>query len=270
MSPADALAELLHRVAAAGGTPACFSGRELAAWPTLSVDQFKATGLLVKGPPADTVTCPGCEEDCTMLVEVAITCSGGARAFVMCDKRDDVGRVAVAANELEQWICSPERVADTLARLLGIRRSDGDAAGRRWDVGVLKGTKHSAHVVLGIEGVLRLATAGHNLPVADVLELGDKGLILERRALLRCVDSPLAGGGEVESAEQRRERLKARVNQERSKGTKAFLQVVAAEEGFTVSRLKQLIYEKPEPANKWAAMLAPTGRTNPRKSKPKT
>ncbi len=87
-----------------------------------------------------------------MPVEVATTASGNLRAFVVCDQRDDVARVAVARDLLEQWACSPERVADVLARLLGTRRSDGDAAGGRWDMGVLKGTKHSAHVVLGIEG----------------------------------------------------------------------------------------------------------------------
>ena len=266
MNPADALADLLARVAAADGAAAMFSERELAVWPATAVGLLKAEKLLVKGSPADVVTCPGCEEDCTMPVESAITPGGQLRAFVMCDKRDDVGRVPVDVDMLEQWGCSPERVADALARLLGIRRREGDAAAARWTVGVLKGAKHSAHVVLGIGRGMELSIAGHTLALADVLELSDKGLVLDRRALVLCVDAPVAGGGDVESAKQRRERLIARVNQERVKDTKAFLKVVAEEEGISVPRLKQLVYDKPEPTNKWTAILP---KTSSKKAKPK-
>lgn len=194
MKPADALADLLARVAAADGAAAMFSERELGEWPAAAVSLLKAEKLLVRGPPADAVTCPGCEEDCTMPVESAITPGGQLRAFVMCDKRDDVGRVPLATDLIEQWHCSPERLADVLARLLGIRRSEGDAAAARWTVGVLKGVKHSAHVVLGIGRGMQLSIAGHTLALADVLELGDKGLALDRRALVRCVDNPTVDG----------------------------------------------------------------------------
>lgn len=268
MKSEDALMELLHRVAAAGGALALFSGRELADWPAAPLGQLKAAGLLFKAPPADTITCPGCEEDCTMPVEV-VSQSGTARAFMFCDKRDDVGRVTVPVDLLEQWACSPERLANGLAALLGIRRGTDDLAASRWEVGLLKGAKHSAHVVLGIDRDMQLGLAGHAVALADVLDLGEEGLSVDRRALVRCVDNPVAGGGETESAEQRRERLKVRVAQERAKGTRAFLKVVAEEEGFTASRLKQLIYEKPESANKWMAMLPTAGRASPKKSKAK-
>lgn len=266
MTPADALADLLARVAAADGAATMVSERELAEWPASAVGLLKAEKLLVMGAPADAVTCPGCEEDCTMPVESAITPGGKLRAFVTCDKRDDVGRVPVATDLLVQWGCSPERLADALSRMLGIRRSEGDAAANRWSVGVLKGAKHSANVVLDTGRGMQLSIAGYTLALADVLELGDKGLALDRRALVRCVDAPVAGGGDMESAEQRRERLIARVNQERAKGTRGFLKVVAEEEGFGVSRLKQIIYDKPEPANKYLAILP---KTSLKKAKPK-
>lgn len=77
----------------------------------------------------------------------------------------------------------------------------------------------------------------------------------------------LSESDEQELPEKRRERLKVRVNQERAKGTKAFLKVVAAEEGISIPRLKQLVYEKPEPANKWTAILP---KTSSKKAKPKS
>ena len=245
MSPADVLPAVLDRLAAAAGEAAQFSERELAEWPAAAWARHTPGGLRVRGQPADTLTCPGCEEDCIMPVEVATTASGTLRAFVVCDKRDDVARVAVARDLLEQWTCSPEQVADVLARLLDIRRSGSDSTARRWDVGLLKGTKQNgAHVVLGIENELRLTIAGHSLPVADVLELGEKGLSIERRALLRCVDNPVAAAGGQESAEQRRERLRKRRNELKASGVRNFNQVLAEEEGISPERIKQLLKEE--------------------------
>ncbi len=250
MKPADVLPAVLDRLAAAAGDVAQFSERELAEWPPAALAQLKAEGLLVKGPPADTLTCPGCEEDCLMPVEIVTTTSGTLRAFMVCDKRDDVARVAVARDLLEQWTCSPERVADVLARLLGTRRSSGDATALRWDVGALKGTQNSAHVVLGIERTLQLNIAGHCLLVADVLELGEKGLILERRALVRCVDAPVAAAGDTLSRKQRIERLRTRRNELRASGVRSFNKALAEEEGCSVSLIKQLLVEK-KPAKNW-------------------
>jgi len=264
MTGADALAGLLNRVAAGGGEPAHFAERELAEWPAAAVAGLKAASLLVKGAPADVVTCPGCEEDCAMPVETATTASGKLRAFVVCDRRDDVARVEVPRDLLEQWTCSPERVADVLARRLDTRRS-GDGAAGRWDVGMLKGAKLSAHVVLGIEGGLRLTIAGHSLALADVLELGDKGLTVDRRALVRCVDNPVGAAGDEESAERRRKRLLARVREEKAKGTRGFLKKVAAEERITDGRLKQIIYaKKPKPAGIWPGLASTSKKTKPK------
>ncbi len=267
MNPADVLPAVLDRLAAAAGEVALFSERELAEWPAAALARLKAESLLVKGPPADTLTCPGCEEDCLMPVEFATTASGTLRAFVVCDKHDDVARVAIARDLLEQWTSSPERVADVLAQLLSIRRSGSDATARRWDVGVLKGAKGSAHVVLGIENELRLTTAGHSLPVVDVLELGDKGLIVERRALLRCVDNPVAAAGGQESAEQRRERLRKRRNELKALGVRNFNKVLAEEEGISVSAIKQLLQEKKQPET-WLDGNLTTKRAIQKKPKP--
>lgn len=267
MNFADALPTLLDRLAAAAGEVALFSERELAEWPAAALSRIKAEGLLVKGPPADTLTCPGCEEDCTMPVEIATTSNGTLRAFVVCDKRDDVARVAIARDLLEQWTCSPERMADVLAGLLGIRRSGSDSTALRWDVGVLKGAKGSAYVVLGIERELRLTVAGYSLPVVDVLELGDKGLNIDRRALVRCVDNPIAAAGDQESAEQRRERLRKRRNELKASGVRNYNQVLAGEEGISVERIKQLLKEETaeQPGN-WFD-LSPKGTTQ---KKPKS
>ena len=266
MNQADVLPAVLDRLTAAAGEVALFSERELAEWPAAALAQIKAEGLLVKGSPANVVVCPGCEDDCAMPVETDTTPGGTLRAFVVCDQRDDVARVAIARDLLEQWTCSPERVADVLAQLLGIRRSGNDATARRWDVGVLKGAKGSSHVVLSIERELRLTIAGHSLPVVDVLELNDKGLSIERRALLRCVDNPVSAAGDEPSAAQRRDRLRKRRNELKSAGKRNFNQLLAAEEGISVSAIKQLLQEKKQPET-WLGGNLATKRTVQKKPK---
>ena len=86
---------------------------------------------------------------------------------------------------------------------------------------------------------------------------GDR-IVIDKRMLKRCVDSPVAGAGDAESAEQRRDRLKARVRAEKAKGTKAFLKMVAEEEGVSVSRVKQLVRDAATPAKTWAGLAQPS------------
>lgn len=170
-------------------------------------------------------------------------------AFIVCDKRSDINRVPVPVDRLEQWQATGESVAVLLARLLGLHRSGGTSGNAtRWEVGVLKGAKHSSHLVLVADGSLTLSLAGHSIPLADVLTLAGRAFKVDRRTLNRLVDRPVAGAGDVESAAQRRERLKKRVHALKVKGVKAFLKTIAEEEGITVSRVKQLLREETAPA----------------------
>lgn len=150
MNPDDALPTLLDRVAAAGGGAAYFSAQELAGWPASMFARMQEMGLLVPSTPAASVVCPGCEEECAMPVEVATTPAGTLRFFVVCDRRDDTARIRVPRVQLEQWQCSPRLLADGVAKLVGLRRSLRDDDARRLDLGVLKGTQASAHVVLHV------------------------------------------------------------------------------------------------------------------------
>ena len=137
-----------------------------------------------------------------------------------------------------------------------------------------KGRKHNGQVTLLADGnSLALALGGHMIPLVDVLSFDKNFLALDKAALIRMMDNP-AGKSEIESPDARKARLIARVNQEKAKGTRAFLQVVADEEGINVSRLKQIIYEKQKsdstttPANLWAGLQAQQKR--PSSKKPQT
>ncbi len=78
----------------------------------------------------------------------------------------------------------------------------------------------------------------------EAIELADFGAAIQ-------TESP------KESPEARRRRLTARVDQERKRGTRGFLAVVAAEEGLSISRLKQLTQAPKAKAPKAADWLGP-------------
>ncbi len=244
----DAILELLARVGAGNGAAVLVSEEELSEWPAAAVKAMKSQKLLVKASPAASVVCPGCEQECTMPVHSLPAGPGGSASFIVCDKRDDINRVAVPSERLEQWRASAASIADLITGSLGLRRSDaGDTTAGRWEIGMFKGRKHSSHMVLLADGRLTLNFAGHSIALADILTLESSGFKLDKQALVRQVDKPVAGAGDAESAAQRRERLKKRVQAEKAKGNKAFLKAVSEDEGISVSRLKQLLKEAPEP-----------------------
>ncbi|BAZ94063.1 single-stranded DNA-specific exonuclease [Thiohalobacter thiocyanaticus] len=248
MSPESVLVELLGRVGAQNGAAILISDHELNGWPAEAVKAMTNSGLMKKARPATSVACPGCERECIMPVHVLTNPGNDPRAFIVCDKRSDINRVPVPAGDLAQWQVSAESIAAVVANLLDLHRSGtGDTDAARWEVGLLKGKKHASHVVLTTEGALTLNLAGHSIELTEVLTLEGNNFKVDKRRLTRLVDQPVAGAGDTESATQRRERLKRRVDELKAKGVKAFLKTVAEEEGISVTRVKQLLQEETEP-----------------------
>lgn len=79
----------------------------------------------------------------------------------------------------------------------------------------------------------------------------------------------------AETSETRRERIRARVLEEKAKGTKAFLRVVAEEEEISTTRIKQIVKADAPPENNspknspWLGMLPKTKQTSSMKSRTK-
>lgn len=245
MTPQTALIELLQRLGARSGAAVFVSDRELLEWSSAAVALMKAQGLITKSMLATSTVCFGCEQACVMPVHVLTTKARQPEAFIVCDKRCDINRVSVSVDQLEQWQATGESVAALLAQLLGLQRSGGSSGdATHWEVGMLKGVKHSSHLKLVADGRLTLALAGHSIPVTEVLTFAGKTFKVDRRRLTRLVDRPVAGAGDVESSAQRRERLKKRVKGLKAQGVKAFMKIVAEEEGISDTRLKQILHDK--------------------------
>lgn len=256
MTPQTALIELLERVTAQHGT-VLVNERELSKWPPTAVAAMKSQKLLVKVRPASSAVCPGCERECVMPVYTAPNTTHNPRPFIVCDKRSDVNRVAVPPAQLEQWHTTFHMIADVLTGLLVSSTPASTAAeNNRWHIGVLKGKKNKSPITLIVDDDLKLLLAGHTVQLIEVLSIENDSLALNKKELIRLVDKP-SGNTEVELPDQRRDRLRARVCELKASGTKAFLQVVAEEEGISVSRLKQLTKVTPVPADIWSGLGTP-------------
>ena len=257
MTPQAGLSELLARLAASRGAAVYVSDYELAGWPPDLVADLKSSHLLMRASPANSAVCPGCERECVMPVEVLPDDGYGAAAFIVCDKRSDINRVAVPIAALERWKATGELLADGLARrLLFESRSRSADVADRWPIGMLEGKKHKDRLALhsGAAG-LTLTVAGHTVALDEVLTIKRLAIWLDRAALLRLVDQPTGKvAAESESADDRRSRLLALVANERLRNPGKFLKTVADREGITVYALKQVIYRKKKAADAMASM----------------
>lgn len=256
---AAALVELLARMAATHGGAVHLSSDELRRWPADAAHALRDARVLVPASPATSAVCPGCEQACVMPVEVIAGPGEQTRAFIACDKREDIGRVPVALAVLERWRCSADTFADAVARGLAggnAVRLAGDAA--VWRLGVVMGRQGRAVAMMraGDAGLV-VELAGHRLDLATLLDVQGATLQVDREAFARCADNPVEGTGAGESPEQRRERLKLRVAAVKGSGVRAFLKQVAAEEGISASRLKKVLAGGEREVTTWLGAMLP-------------
>ena len=81
-----------------------------------------------------------------------------ARAFISCDKPEDVGRVPVELGRLAQWRITGGMLAGAVARLLGFTKPPHeDSVGKRWVLGRMKGEECKGEVTLSVEGGVTLS-----------------------------------------------------------------------------------------------------------------
>jgi len=240
MIAGEVLETVMARIADSSDGVVYITEAELARWPAAPVSVLKANGLLIAASPARSVTCDGCESQCSMPVEV-IDYLRGKAAFIFCDKRDDVDRIEVPFDRLRRWQASGEAVAAFLAAALQMRRTKAATTDqKRWPVGILY-DKRAAHLDLEGDKTLALKLAGWEVPLADVLKLKGKKLALDRQRLVECVNYPVAGGGTPESAAKRRQRIAARCKELYEQGERRFRKIVAAEEGRSVETIKDIL-----------------------------
>ena len=186
----SALLELLERVEGSQDATALVSEEELSGWPTAAVSALKSCKLLVRATPAASVTCPGCEQECTMPVQTVADGVGGSATFVVCDKRDDINRVSVSAARLRLWRGGAEAVGRFVARSLGLREAGlrWNAAGL-WELGLVTGRKRSQMVCLRTGARLEVVVGHSAIPLTDLVRSGADGYSVDSEAIRQMADA---------------------------------------------------------------------------------
>jgi hypothetical protein len=170
-------------------------------WPDATadcLDLLRDAGLLADADPERTVICDGCERGCMMEVEWSRNSSGNGHGFIICDKRDDIGRVPVEADRLRAWQFSMEQIASVLSMALGVAEAPRPVeSGNAWRVGAVRVARSVVEaalcrraddvvadcpltVVLGPAGS---ESTGTSIGLAQLIRFKDHRPVLDRSAL---------------------------------------------------------------------------------------
>lgn len=116
---------------------ALFGPDDIARWPKGALEALVRAGLLRQASHATSVVCEGCEEACLSDVEFLGGDDGTPlRAYVVCERREDIGRVEVPLERLRRWAVDLGGLAAVIARDLGaVGEVEELLAGRLWWLG---------------------------------------------------------------------------------------------------------------------------------------
>ena len=190
MTPQAALIELLARMGARHGAAVVVSTEELNEWPAAAVVALKSQSLLLKARPAQSVVCPGCEQECSMPVHTMLRANAPTTSFVVCDKRSDINRVAIPPARLAQWRCDAQMVCGFVAASLGlVQTTVQPSEAGLLPVGMARGTKRTQMLCLRVQGHMMLVVGADGLPLADVIRFDDGRFTLDLAAIRQMVDA---------------------------------------------------------------------------------
>jgi hypothetical protein len=188
----DPLQIVLQRVGRADPAKgAFFFWDEVKDWPAGILDILVAHGLLQPAQPMDIIECDGCEEKCIMPVAVYPTKGDKpGRAFITCDKHEDMGRIKVSFERMKQWRCSIDAVRSFIAAILGLRLNDNRiSTGNLFEIGIATGNKRSQMLCLQADGELSLTAGNSQIPLAALIVFQGDSYSLDSRIIRQLVDA---------------------------------------------------------------------------------
>lgn len=210
MTPQDALIELLERVGASPVKAVFINEEELACWPDEAVVALKTQKLLVKAKPATSAICPGCERECVMPVHIIPAKEDlPTRAFISCDKRNDISRVPVHLAKMNQWQCTLDSVCQFIVTCLKLRHSNQQTDNSNFrNIGIAKGNMRSQMLCLQADGVLFLVAGNSKLPPTELIEYHDGVYSLDNAMIWQLVDAAITADNRYTPSNAKREARK--------------------------------------------------------------
>src|ERR1700733_4629194 len=178
MTASGLLGHIFERLSRSDSGVEIFGADEAAEWPDGALNALSKAGLLRLAQPAMVIECDGCERNCVMQVYIRPGEDGrAARAFISCDKPEDMGRIPVELCRLKQWQITSATLMDAVVRLLGFSKPpQAEGTCRSWSLGLLEGKENIGTVTLSIENGITLAAGRQSIPLTHALTLDKRGL----------------------------------------------------------------------------------------------
>lgn len=212
-------------------------------WPKRAIQAFQNAGWIKPTVPAKSVVCPGCEENCFMPVHsYPAKANQPERNFVACDVKDDMGRIPIPPEMLQQWQITENQVAQWLALELGLRgKPKRDKTHQSIQIGDMQGKKQSGRLELESTEPVSLKTLGHSLPLIEAVYFQGKKLQIDTKAIFKMVDRPVASEthGKYQPSNARREARKKDTQDRYKKWNKIY---------------RDLKRKNPEKSDNWCAL----------------
>ena len=150
--------------------------------------------------------------------------TGPAASFVVCDKRDDINRVAISAERLRQWRCGAEAVGAFVVQSLGLRpggQRKTDAG--LWELGLATGKKRSQMMCLRVGERLELMAGQNAVALAEIVRFGANGYSVDCEKVKQLVDMATTSDPRHTPTNTRREARKLKTQSRYKSWRKAYL-----------------------------------------------
>jgi len=186
MKPEIILADLFDRVSSSSEAIALINAVEINQWPPESVDALKTQKVIKKIQPATSAICPGCERQCTQPVHIL----PGSHPILVCDKRSDINRVPISAEQLIQWQISSAAIARFVATELSVQligKLLNDSA--LLEIGMVAGKKRSQMICLQFGEKLALVVGTNTILLENIVIFDSGRYALNNELICKLVDS---------------------------------------------------------------------------------
>lgn len=174
----------------ASDKPVNFGWDEAQEWKKDVLEGFVAAGLLTKDVDARSLQCLGCEHHC--FVDVLLANDDSERAFIVCDHPDmqnQMGRINVPTERLQQWQASSKHLAIIVSSLLGFKtKPDYKNETASFKLGMLKGKNGRRWVWLQTKP-LSLEINRHTVPLDDLLYFEAGELLIDEAKINLLVNA---------------------------------------------------------------------------------
>jgi hypothetical protein len=205
--PAQVLRALLTALGPNGRDPLLVTRSETAHWPPSLFNALLETALIRPAGSANIVVCPGCDHACAMNVNSDThPQTGNSRAFIVCDRRDDMGFIGLDPCDLKQWQLSRRQLADFLVRNLSLMPSSISVDAPVIPLGWTTSKHGRRHVCLQFEGAAQLSIDNGIIPLDQLVFWNGSAIAVDHETFRLIADQESKASRHVRSNVRREAR----------------------------------------------------------------